>query len=92
MIGHDHKSWDMIKGVMEYFGHKQFYFIFIFLLFYFEGRWRDTWQGSHMTCHMVWHNKPRTWWKGLEDDVRAPGVYIVALSKIWGRNENEAWI
>ena len=34
MIGHGHKSWDMIKGVMEYFGHKQFYFI-LFFWFYF---------------------------------------------------------
>jgi len=28
---------------------------------------------------------------GLEDDVRAPGVHMVALSKEWGGHEDEAW-
>ena len=72
-----------------------FYFIFLILLFfffsfYFEGWWRGTWQWSHMTGHMMWHHKPRTWWKGLEDDVRVHGVHMVALNRTWGRNEDEA--
>ena len=60
-----------------------FSFIFLILL-YFTFLWKDnegTWQWSHMTGHMMWHHKPRTWWKGLEDDIRALGVHIVALSR-----------
>ena len=67
-------------------------FIFIFLLFsdfigilfsfyFYFGQWRGMWQGSHMTGHMMWCHRPRLWWKDLEDDVRAHGVYMVALSK-----------
>ena len=77
-------------------------FIFLFLLFSdFIGilfsfsfsfrRWRGTWQGSHMTGHMMWCHRPRPWWKDLEDDIRAHGVCMVALSKKWGEHEVEAW-
>jgi len=44
-----------------------FYFSdFILILFFFSfsfsfGRWRGTWCYSHMTCHMMWHHRPRTW-------------------------------
>ena len=79
--------------VIGHFGHKQFYFsfsdftlLFLFLLFYFEGWWRGMWQGSHMTDHMIWCHRPKTWWKDLEDSVRASEVHMVALSKTWGRN------
>ena len=56
---------------------------FTLLYFYFllKNDEKGMWQGSHMTCHMMWCHKPRTWWKDLEDDVRAPGVYMVALSR-----------
>jgi len=72
-----------------------FSFIFLillfvsFILFYFEGQWRGMWQGSHMTGHMMWCHRPRTWKKNLEDDVRAHGVCIVVLSKKWGKHEVE---
>ena len=92
------------KSVMGCFGHKQFYFIlfyfifsdftflFLYLLFFFFGDdEKGTWQGSHMICHMMWHHRPRTWWKNLESDVRAHGVCIVVLSKKWGEHEVEAW-
>ena len=65
-------------------------YFFLFLLFYFEGWWRGMWQGSHMTCHMMWCHRPRTWWKNLEGDVRVHRVYMVALSKKWGKYEDEA--
>ena len=76
-----------------------FYFIlfflillfFFFILFFWKDDEEGTWQGSHMTCHMVWLHKPRRWWKSLEDDVRAHGIHMVALSRIWGRNEDKAW-
>ena len=75
-----------------------FYFLLFFLIllffFFILFSWKDdeegTWQGSHMTCHIVWCHKPKTWWKGLEDDVRAHGIHMVALSRTWGRNEDEA--
>ena len=69
-----------------------FYFLLFFLIllffFFILFSWKDNeegmWQGSHMTCHMVWHHKPRTWWKGLEDDVRAYGTHMMTLSRTWG--------
>jgi len=84
---------------MGHLNTNNFYFIlfyfsdFTLLFFYFllKDDEEGTWQGSHMTGHMMWHHKPRTWWKGLEDDVRASGVYMVALSKKWGEHEVEAW-
>ena len=84
---------------MEHLNTNNFYFIFFYfsdftlLYFYFllKNNEEGTWQGSHMTGHMMWRHKPRTWWKGLEDDVRAPGVHMVALSKKWGEHEVEAW-
>ena len=60
--------------------------------FYFSfGQWRGTWHCSHMIGHMMWHHRPRTWWKGLEDDVRAHVYNIVALSKEWDRYEVIVW-
>ena len=44
-----------------------------------------------MIGHIMWYHKPRTWWKGLEDNVRAPEVHIVVLNRIWDRNEDEVW-
>jgi len=79
------------------------FLFFSFILFYFFGfyfsfsllYWKDdeggTWQGSHMTGHMMWCHRPRLGWKDLEDDVRAHGVCMVALSKKWGEHEVEAW-
>jgi len=91
-------SWLCVMGHLE---HEQFLFSFSFIfwlykdfVFFFfflfdEEEVRDT----AVTWHVTWCDiiKPRTWWKGLEDDVRAPGVHMVALSKTWGRNEDEAW-
>ena len=38
-----------------------FDFILIFFSFLFDFRWwRGTWYCSHMTCHMIWHHRPRT--------------------------------
>ena len=76
--------------VMGYLDTNNFYFIFFYfsdftlLFFYFllKDDEEGTWQGSHMTGHMMWCHKPRTWWKDLEDDFRAPGVHMVALSRI----------
>ena len=66
--------------------------LFSFSFFFFSFRqWRGTWHCSHMTGHMMWHHRPRTWWKNLEGDVRAHGVCMMALSKKWGEYEVEAW-
>ena len=83
----------LLKATMLYVmgrsGHEQFLFYFILffdfigILFCFVfsfGRWNGTWH-SHMTSHMIWHHKPRTWWKDLEDNVRAHVYNIVALSR-----------
>ena len=65
---------------------------FIFLLFYFYfGQWRGMWHHSHMTCHMMWHHRPRTWWKNLEDDIRAYVYNMVVLSREWGEHEVVEW-
>jgi len=88
---------------MGYLDTNNFYFIFFyfsnitFLFFYFllKDNEEGMWQVSHMTGHMMWRHKPRTWWKGLKDDVRAPGVHMVALSRIWdvmGRLEHEQFL
>ena len=47
-----------------------------------EVTWQVTW------CDVIGleHGK-----KGLEDNIRAPGVHMVALSKEWGRHEDKAW-
>ena len=90
----------VICYVMRHLNTNDFYFILFyfsdftfrfFILFSFKGWWRGMWQGNHMTGHMMWYHKPRTWWKDLEDDVRAHGVCMVALSKKWGKHEVEAW-
>ena len=55
-------------GVMGHWTLTIFYFIlFYFFWFYFYFTlfsWRDdeegTWQGSHMTGHMMWRHRPRT--------------------------------
>ena len=61
------------------------FFLILLFLFFILFSWKDdeegTWQGSHMTCHMLWRHKPRTGWKGLEDNVRAHGIHMVALSR-----------
>ena len=86
--------------VMGHFGHEQFLFSFsfvfwlykdfVFFFFFFSsGRWRDTWQGSHITGHMIWCHRPRTWWEDLEDDVRVYVYNMVALSRKWGKHEVE---
>ena len=85
--------WDTLDMNNFYF---PFFFIFWlyrnFVFFFFSfGWWRGTWQGSYMTGHMMWCHRPRPWWKDLEDDVRAYGVCMVALSKKWGEHEVEAW-
>ena len=88
--------------VMERFGHEEFLFSFsfifwlyrnfVFFFFFFSFRWwRGTWQGSHMTGHIMWRHRPRTWWKNLEGDVRAHEVCMVVLSKKWGEHKVEAW-
>jgi len=68
-----------------------FYFIlllyFFFILFFFGDDERGMWQGSHMIGHMMWHHRPRTWWKNLEGDVRVHRVCMVALSKKWGEHD-----
>ena len=33
---------------------------FILILIFF-GWWRGMWHCSHMTCHMMWCHRPRTW-------------------------------
>jgi len=92
-------NWD-IRSVMGCFGHEQFLFSFIFWLyrdfvfffFFFSfGQWRGTRQGSYMTGHMMWGHRPRTWWKDLEDDIRAYVGSMVALSRMWGKHEVKAW-
>ena len=64
-----------------------FYFIFLisyefcFSFFFFSFGW---WRG-------MWHHKPRTWWKDLEDDIRAHVYNMVVLGRKWSRHENAAW-
>ena len=75
--------WDVLDMNNFYFPFSFIFWLyrnFIFFFFSFE-QWRGTWQGSHMAGHMMWCHRPRTWWKDLEDDIRAHGVYMVALSK-----------
>ena len=82
---------------MGYLDTNNFYFILFyfsdFTLLYFSFLWKDDeegmWQGSHITDYMMWCHKPRIWWKDPEDDVRAPGVHMVALSRTWDKNEDE---
>ena len=64
-------------------------FVLFCFCFYFWW-WRGTWHCSHMICHMMWHYRPRTWWKDLEDDVRAHRCNMVALSKTWDKHEDKA--
>jgi len=91
----DSLLWDALDTNNFYF--LSFYFSdFILILFFFcfsfsFGRWRGMWYYSHMTCHMMWHHKPRIWWKDLEDDVRAYVYNMMALSRKWGRYEVVAW-
>ena len=60
-------------------------FILIFFFFYFSfGWWKGMWHCSHMTCHMMWRHRPRTWWKDLEYDIRAHIYNMVALRQTWG--------
>ena len=47
------------------------FFSLFFSLFFSFGQWRGMWHCSHMTGHIMWHHRPRTWWKDLEDNVRA---------------------
>jgi len=35
--------------------------LFSFSFFFSFGQWRSIWHRSHMTCHMMWCHKPRTW-------------------------------
>ena len=54
------------QDVMECFGPNILFFLLsIFLLilyfFFFWDNEEGTWQGSHMTGHMMWRHKPRTW-------------------------------
>ena len=37
-----------------------------------------------MTCHMMWHHRPRTWWKDLKNNIRAHVYNMVALKQTWG--------
>ena len=87
-----HKFTD-IFNVMGRLNTNNFYFLFfyfsdfILILFYFYfsfGQWRGTWHWSHMTGHMMWCHRSRTWWKDLEDNVRAYVYNIVALRWTWG--------
>ena len=65
-----------------FFYFSDFILIFFSLFFYFYfGRWRGMWHHSHMTGHMMWCYRPKTWWKDLEDDVRAHVYNMVALSR-----------
>ena len=67
-----------------------FFFSFFFFFFLF-GQWRGMWHYSYMTCHMMWHHRPRTWWKNLEDNIRAHIYNMVTLSGKWGGHEVVAW-
>jgi len=74
--------------IFLFFYFSDFILIFFSLFFYFSfGQWRGTWHHSHMTGHMMWCHRPRTWWKDLEDDVRAYVYNMVALSKKWGEHK-----
>ena len=68
-----------------------FWFYFSFPLFSWKDDEEGMWQGSHMTGHMMWCHKPRTWKNGLEDDIRTHGVHMVVLSKKWGGHEDGVW-
>jgi len=80
--------WDALDTNNFYF--ILFYFSdFILILFFFcfcfcFEWWRGMWHYSHMTGHMMWHHRPRTWWKNLENDVRVHVYNMVALSRKWG--------
>ena len=52
--------WDALDTNNFYF--ILFYFILILFSFSFSLRWwKGTWHHSHMTGHMMWYHRPRTW-------------------------------
>ena len=77
-----------------------FYFSFIYFLlilfsffFSFSSSFRTMKEArdKEVTWQVTWCDRPRLGWKDLEDDVRAHGECMVALSKKWGEHEVEAW-
>ena len=95
-------QYNLSKNVMGHLNTNNFIFLFFYfsdfililfsLFFSFSfGQWRGIWHHSHMTGHMMWRHRPKTWWKDLEDDLRAHIYNMVALSKMWGRHESVAW-
>ena len=45
--------------IFLFFNFSDFILILFFLFFF--GWWRGMWYCSHMTCHMMWCHRPRTW-------------------------------
>ena len=64
--------------IFLFFYFSDFILIFFSLFFYFSFGW---WRGMWHCSHMMWHHKPRTWWKDLEDNVRAHVYNMIALSR-----------
>ena len=87
LLDRDWMLWDALDTDNFYF--ILFYFsnfiliLFLFLFYFYFGWWRGTWHRSHMTCHMMWYHRPRTWWKNLEDDIRTH-VYNMVVKTVDG--------
>ena len=82
-------AWTLTIFIFVFFYFSDFILIFFFFFFYFSfGWWKGTSHCRHMTCHMMWHHRPRTWWKNLEDDIRAHVYNMVALKQTWDCSMN----
>ena len=70
--------WTLTIFILFYFILFFWFYINFVCFFFFFFFWTIK---RHMTCHMMWHHRPRTWWKNLEDDVRTHVYNMVALSR-----------
>ena len=81
--------WDMLDT-------NNFYFLFILFFFWFYIDFlflflldNEKAHDATVTWQVTWYDiiEFKTWWKNLEDDVRAHIYNMVALSRKWGKHE-----